>query len=484
MNTRPHGMGFSRSMTLFLPSGRDGGRNRSRVTDINEKQGSTLGRGKTYPLNPADHVLLVTHESLQYRGYCGLNVMLIADLEGRLEPAELSEAVRELGRRYPALSAHIKFKPILNQPYWHIAEDAQLEDAVEYVYHRIDPQSDDGLTPLSHALNDRVDVRRGPQLRLVHVDFGDGRHRIGLRWEHALMDVEGAHRLLRCLHEIMSGMEPTLDPDPLAVLPPPFTPRFPKSILRVWQGQWRYVACDCLQQPRIVGKPETTSQRCLFTLRSYDAEKRKQFEELAKARTSAGPLRYSRAMIVALGRTYLRMCTEKGRPRSHYMFPLPLPLNRNGPRPGVHGNYVTIPWIIFRTADLADWTTADAVAATQFREFFEKHRDEATWMMYKQAAAWHFGLTRWFTTHRKPRAAAGFTGYQFDDSVTRLGQAVITNLAGAGPMNCHPGWMLGRTTYGDRMSLSITYFEDYFDTPNVIEFFDLLEKELFDPYGT
>ena len=77
--------------------------------------------------------------------------------------------------------------------------------------------------------------------------------------------------------------------------------------------------------------------------------------------------------------------------------------------------------------------------------------------------------------------AAGLTGYQFDDSVTHLGSAVVTNLAGAGPMNCHPGWMFGRTTFGDRMSLSLTYFEVYFDTPNVERFFDLMEQELIEP---
>lgn len=437
-----------------------------------------MGRALSYSLNPVDHVLLVTHESLQQRGYCGLSVLLIAELEGRLDPRELEAALRRLGQTYPALSAHIRFRPIFQWPYWHIAADARLEDAIEYKYHRVETAKDDGWAPLNHAIDDPVDVRRGPQLRFVHVDFGNGRHRIGLRWAHALMDFEGAHLLLRCLHDLMTGQKPLLDPDPLAVPPPPFRPWFPKSILRKWQGQWRYIVCDRFHQPRIVRKPEGAPQTCRFVVRRYDAAARRRFEQAAKARTAPGPLRYSRAMIVALGRTYLKMCIEKGRPREHYLFPLPLPLPRSGPRPGVHGNHVTIPWVVFTAADLADWTTADAVAARQFREFFEKHHDEATWMMYKESSWWSFALTRWFTSHRMPRAAAGFTGYQFDDTVTRLGSAVITNLAGAGPMNCHPGWMLGRTTYGDTMSLSITYFEDYFDTPNVIEFFDRLETEL------
>ena len=88
-------------------------------------------------------------------------------------------------------------------------------------------------------------------------------------------------------------------------------------------------------------------------------------------------------------------------------------------------------------------------------------------------------LTRLLTVHRHARAAAVLTGYQCDDSVTHLGGAKITNLAGVGPPDCHPGWLLCRITFADTMSLSITYFEDYFDAPNVKEFFDLLEIELF-----
>lgn len=439
-----------------------------------------LSGAVSYELNPVDYVLLVTHESLQQRGYSGLSVMIIAELEGRLESRDLRAALKVLGRTYPALSAHVRFRPLLHRPYWHIAGDERFEDAVAYEYHKVNPNEHDGWGPLQHAIDAPVNVRHGPQLLLVHVDFGDGRHRLGLRWGHALMDIEGGHILLRCLHEILSGKAPGLNPDPLAVLPPPFAPRFPRSMCRAFQGRLRYAVCDRFHQPRIIRKPEGASQKCGFVLRTYDAARRGRFEELARARTAAGPLRYSRALIVALARTYLRMSTEMGRPRAHYLFPQPLPLPRSGPRPGVHGNYVTIPWIVFTSDELRDWQTADAVAARQFAEFFDRHMDEATWMMYRASSRWPLAVTRWLTSHRMPRAAAGFTGYQFDDSLTRLGDARITNLAGAGAMNCHPGWLLGRTTYGETMSLSITYYEDYFDPPNVRKFFDMLEGEAFE----
>ena len=81
-------------------------------------------------------------------------------------------------------------------------------------------------------------------------------------------------------------------------------------------------------------------------------------------------------------------------------------------------------------------------------------------------------------THKVPRAAAGLTSYRFDDSVTRLGAARIMNLTLAVTMNCHPGWILAESTYGEAMSISVTYFEDYLDQASVIEFLERLERRL------
>ncbi|HKQ49954.1 MAG TPA: hypothetical protein VJZ71_17905 [Phycisphaerae bacterium] len=434
-----------------------------------------------YPLNPVDHVLLVTHESLRHRGYCGLSVMLIVDLEGPLPQAELQRALHRLGTCYPALSAHIRYSSILHRPSWHLVGREPLEEAVEYEHHQLDPERDDILAPLNRVIDDPVNVHEGRQLRLVHIEMPGERHRLALRWAHPLMDIEGGHALLGALHDILCGREPSLNPDPAAAFPEPFAAGFPAAQLRAWQGRFLYASYDRLRQPRIVQRPEAAPQHCRVALRAYVGEQRARFEALAKERTAPGPLRYSRAILVALARAYHQMATNQGRPRSHYLFPQSLPLARKGPRPGVCGNHVSIPWIVFAASDLEDRAKADAVAGRQFRDFFEKRRDQAMWYMYRAAARWPFGVTRWLTTHRLPRAAAGFTGYQFDQSVTHLGSARIVNLSGAGPMNCHPGWMFGRTTFGDRMNLSVTYFEDYFDTPNVERFLDLMEQELFGP---
>jgi hypothetical protein len=290
--------------------------------------------------------------------------------------------------------------------------------------------------------------------------------------------MEGGHFILRALHQLLEGGE--LKPEAPAGPFEPFQLGWLSRITHAWHGRWLYAKYDSYRQPRIVKKPENAVQSCRVQVRTYDSARRLRFKELATRRISPGPLRDSRATIIGLARAYRTMATESGRPREHYLFPNPLPIVRNRSRPALHGNYVTIPFLIFASEDLDHWARADSVATMQLREYQEKGHDAAMWSMYRAASRWPLGLTSLLTTHRRPRAAAGYTGYQFDDSVTRLGEAKITNIAGAGPMDCHPGWLLGRTTFGDSMSLSITYFEDYFDGPNVRKFLDLLERELFE----
>ena len=152
-----------------------------------------------YALNPLDNIFLATHESLRRRGYCGMNVMLIADVEGPLDPQAVGTALRRLGRDYPALSARIQYTPLLRRAYWRIAPDADLAEAVDYEVHEVEGISNTDAC-LRAVSDDPLDPTRGPQVKLVHVRLSPDRHRLGLRWPHHLMDLEGAHRLLGELH--------------------------------------------------------------------------------------------------------------------------------------------------------------------------------------------------------------------------------------------------------------------------------------------
>jgi hypothetical protein len=435
-------------------------------------------RALTYPLSPVDNALLAIHESLRQRGYCGLSVMLIADLEGQLDSTALIGAVRKLGQSYPALSAHIRFTPLTRRAYWCIDADAALDRAVEYEHLFIDDADPDPDAPLRRVLDAPVDPSQGSQLRLVHVQMGPDRHRLGLRWSHALMDMEGGHLLLRELDALLSDKPLTLGRDPRAAIARPFKWAFPRSFWRVWQGRFRHAYHDTFRQPRVVAKPENARTACNFQLRRYDAAFRSQFEAGARQRLSPGPLLYTRAMMIGIARMYVRMAAQRGRPRDHYLFSHALPLPRSGGRPGVHGNHVIIPWVVFAREDLTDWKRADAVATRQLRAYLDGAGIEAVWEMYRATRNWPFPLALAVMTHRIPRGAASCTSYRFGDQTTKLGTARITNLAGAGPANCHPGWLVGNTTFGDTMSISLTHFEDYFDSSGAAEFLTGLEREL------
>jgi len=292
------------------------------------------------------------------------------------------------------------------------------------------------------------------------------------------MDLEGGYALLGELDAMLRNQEPAFRRHPSATPLQPYRRSFPKTWWRLWQGRLRHLRLCLVHQPRIVEKPKERPQAANFELRHYDAAFRQRFEAAARERTAPGPMRYSRACLTAVARTYLEMCLERGRPRERYVFMQVMRLPRLDRRPHVHGNYVSIPWVSFRRADLESWGRADAAAFRQLEDYARKGRDEANWEMLRATARWPFPLARYFATHRMPRSAAGFSSFRFGDNVTGLGRARITNLVQVVTMNCHPGWILSESTCGEGMSVSIGYFENFIDPASVSEFLDRLEAKL------
>ncbi len=430
-----------------------------------------------YPLNPTDHILLATHESLRDRGYCGLSVVLIADLAGPISPEAVRAACVSLGRQFPALSARVRFTPFLKRAVWHIADDIDAEAAIRFEHHRCEHR-EQAHEVLRRLMDEPIDPMQSPLVRLVHIELPDEHHQLGLCWPHPLMDLEGAHALLAAMHAVLCAEPVTLSADPAPAVAHPFPCGPLRSMIRTWRGRARHAYYDCFQQPRVFGKPEKQVKVANFHLRRYDAGYRLRFEAAARATLAPGPLLYTRAVMIGIARTYLAMAQERGRPRSHFLFSQALPVPRVGERPGVHGNFVTIPWIVFAREELTDTRTADAVAMQQFVDYKKFRHDAATWEMLRAKQRWPFVVAKWIASHRIPRGAAGSTSYRFDNSVTHLGKARIENLAAIGPMNCLPGWIVANSTYRDTMSIAVTYFEDYVDTQSMSEFLDRLESAL------
>jgi hypothetical protein len=419
-----------------------------------------VSRPIEYPLNPTDNMLLATHESLRRRGYCGLNVILIADVFGPLDPGQLAAAVRRLGRRHPALSARIHYSPLLRRASWRIDADTDLAEAIDYVYCPMDAKTDDFHEPLRAALADSLDPASGPQVRLVHIEQGRWSHRLALRWPQYLMDLEGAHVLLGDLDAVLRGDTSREGSDPTIRPLSPYPCRFPVSLLRVWQGWWRYPRCFGVHQPWLVTKPETPSKSVDFVLRSYAKAFCERFKASAVGRTSPGPQRYTRHLLAGIARTYWRMCHERGRPRDKYHFSYAVSTPRPGGRPALHGNWQTFLSVILKEAELEETALTDAAISRQLQDYTVRHHDEANWHMLRALQRWPFPAARSFLDRQMSGGAAGVTGYCFDESVTQFGEAQITNLSFITTMNCHPGWLVAHSMFGERMSVSISYHDD------------------------
>lgn len=435
-----------------------------------------------YPLDPTDAVLLATHETMRARGYCGLNIMLIADVEGPLETASVAAAAQRVGECYPALSARIRQSAVLGRALWRIAPGANLGSAIEF---ETSPARDaDVEAPFRAALADAIDPSHGPQVKLIHVQIDERRHRLALRWPHYLMDTEGASCLLHELDCALRGAPPVLGRDPRAVPAAPFRARWPRSMLRAWQSRARFVRFCFERQPRMVPKPDMESRLPNYRVRNLPAEFRQRMQEAARRRATPGPMLYTRWMLGAMARTYYDICTQRGRPREAYLFSSVMSLPREGPRPGVHGTHVTVPWLRFRPRELISAAAADAVITRQLLRDHAARGAEADWCNARAIRWWPFPVVKRLMRHRLPPGAGCMSAYRFGEAITTLGDARITNLVNLGTAPGHPGWILLYNTYGVEMSIALTFFEDFLDRASVDEFLDRLESRLVESVET
>jgi len=442
------------------------------------------------PLDPVSHLMLATHESLRRRGYCGLPVLLIVDLDRRLAAEALAEAVRRVVVRHVGLAARVRFSRVWRRSFWEVSPNMPAAERCDTRRLECRHPGEDEAAVLQ-ALNEPFDPGSGPQLRLRQIALADGTERLALVWPHYLMDLEGGVFLLQELNAALRGTEfPSGDgegepPDAEAAAAAsaaerPFRPRWLHSYLAAWRGRLHHAHLCLAEQPRLVGKPEARGRSAFFRVRRFDAGFRQGYEAWARSWAAPGPLRYVRPLLVAAAQTYRDMAREKGRPRARYLFSHALPLPREGLRKQLHGNQVVVPWFSLVDDDLNDAHRADATLLSQVERYLRPRGGlrEAVYEMLRAMQRWPFPVMRALADHRSPRGAAGCTTYRFGDDLTTLGDARITHLTAVGTMNCHPGWILAETTFRGSWTLAVTAFEDYIPSSGAVEFLDRLEARL------
>ncbi len=436
-----------------------------------------MSRPVRFPLNAADRLLLELHFSLQERGYCGLNVLLIADLEGPLDPAALQAATERVGRAFPSLSARITYSRFWPRARHQLDPGADPARAILYD-HRKTSESEIPAA-LNELLNHRFDVTHGPHIILHHLELAPMRHKLALIWTHHLMDLEGAHKLLIELDNALHNRAPTLSPD-LNLVPPPAMPYFSfRRHYLNWRGIFKRVGHAVLSDPRPAAAPESADRSAGFVLRNFTAAETRRFEQLATQRMSPGPMLYTRYLLAAAARA----CVESP-PTGHpilagtQLFSHVEPLRHHGPRRGIHGNYLTIPWFKIKDSDAAAWPTIDAALSPQILKYRNEGHVEADWCGMCDLTLYPGPALRKLMRRRASRAVASLTSYRFADAPAILGTARVTNLACAGTMSRDPGIMIARSTFADTMSISVSFFADYLSRDQAAAFLARLEARM------
>lgn len=438
-----------------------------------------VNRPVRFPLNAADRLLLELHLSLQERGYCGLNVLLVADLDGPLDPEALRKAADRVGQAFPSLSARISYSP-----FWprarHELNHAANPNRLNAFEHRYLAETEAGAAAaLQSLLNHRFDVTRGPHVLLLHLQTAPTRHKLALLWSHHLMDLEGAHRLLIELDNAMSSRPPALSPD-LDLTPPPPMPYFcfRRHYLN-WRAMISRVRHAIISPQRPVKSPPSSDRSAGFVVREFTAAETRRFEHLAKQRVSPGPMRYTRYFLAAAARACVEAPpTGRPTPAGVQLFSHVEPLRHHGPRRGIHGNYLTIPWFKVHDADTRTWAAVDAALSPQVIEYRIDGHVEADWCGMSDLAFYPGPVMRRLMRRRAPRAVASLTSFRFGDAPENLGDARITNLTCAGTMSRDPGIMIARSTFADRMSMSVSYFADYVSRNRAADFLRALEARM------
>jgi len=416
---------------------------------------------------------------LQERDYCGLNVLLLADLEGPLNPAELRAAAERVGRAFPSLSARITYSPVWPRARHQIDPQTDPARAIDYEHRRV-AEADTGAA-LNRLMNHRFEVARGPQILLRHLEASPERHTLALVWAHHLMDLEGAHCLLTELGNALADRAPDLPPD-LNLVPPPAMSYFnPRRHFLNWKAIAKRVGHAISTAPPPIASSAPPDRSAGYVMRDFTPDQTRSFEQLAARRMSPGPMLYTRYFLASAARACVEAPPngQSSSPGLRY-FSHVEPLRHRGPRRGIHGNYLTIPWFHVPDAESRDWQALDAALTPQVLAYRADGHVEADWCGMSDLGFWPGPALRKLMRRRAPRAGASLTSYRFGKLPAALGAARVRNLSCAGTMSRDPGIMIARSTFADTMSISVSFFADYLAPEKAAAFLDRLDARMLD----
>jgi len=156
-------------------------------------------------LTAVDRMMLAAHQSLRRLGYPGFINLMIVELGGRIDAADLRRGIARLCRAHPVLCSRLVADGAGRPARWQFRPGASCE------LHETELAGSDREALLGHAeeiLAVPAVLDREDPVVFHHCRRPDGRDALIIRYEHAVMDTSPLDKFLTDLDEYTAGREP------------------------------------------------------------------------------------------------------------------------------------------------------------------------------------------------------------------------------------------------------------------------------------
>jgi len=168
-------------------------------------------------LNPLDDVAAVVDDALRHAGLPGANCAHVTTLQDRVDVDRLGRAAGQLARRHVLATARLDRPWWAWRPSWVLQPDAPISVSV------LDEEGEaDPAAIAAGYLNEPMDPRRDPPVKITLHRARSGGDAIALKWSHVLSDSRGGEFLVRelgrCYAGDYDGPEAAVPPRPPALV--------------------------------------------------------------------------------------------------------------------------------------------------------------------------------------------------------------------------------------------------------------------------
>lgn len=419
-------------------------------------------------------------------GYAGTGTFLVLELAGRLEAARLEESLRRAMAAYPETMAAAGLSFWRRWPVWRLPSETVRPRYVCEDLRAADDWVAETDAACQRRFGDGWDPAEPPQVRVEHYVGPGERHRVCLRWAHALMDAEGAQLFLAEMDRLGRDADPTQDSGRDACTP--LNRLGGGGVFRrlAYAGRGlRERASGPAVLPQTICPPPAggmTTSRCLHYLhRVWEPERVEEMRQRASETVPAGRAPYARYVAGCVLRAVYRLQREHGRELSVVGAMLPMRYPELGQR-RVLGNFLVAAAVLVPPACVEDRRALAAEIHRQVQGYFDRRSYRASWALQWLTAELRAGQYRRLIARqtREQPFATGLSYYgELDPPLRSLLGAEITNMWGAAVVSVPPGWNPAFSKFAGRINFALAWPGETASEAVARRYADLIEEEVF-----